>query len=119
MKRRTFLASTLATACLPRRVAAQSARDVIRIGWVTALRAQSLAPYVETFRAGLSELGYEEGRNLRIEYCYGDDDPGRVPQLTQELMRQPVALIIATGGAASAVRRLNLPVPVVYVVSAD
>jgi putative tryptophan/tyrosine transport system substrate-binding protein len=120
MKRRTFLASALATTCFPvLRPAAQGTSEIVRIGWVTALRAQSLAPYVETFRAGLSELGYEEGRNLRIEYRYGDDDPSTVPQLAQDLMRHPVALIIATGGAASAVRMLNLPVPVVYVMSAD
>jgi putative ABC transport system substrate-binding protein len=120
MKRRTFLASALATTCFPvLRPAAQGRSEIVRIGWVTALRAQSLAPYVETFRAGLSELGYEEGRNLRIEYRYGDDNLGRVPELAQELVRLPVALIVAQGAAASAVRRLNLPVPTVYVVSAD
>jgi putative tryptophan/tyrosine transport system substrate-binding protein len=116
MKRRTFLASALATTCFPvLRPAAQGRSEIVRIGWVTALRAQSLAPYVETFRAGLSELGYEEGRNLRIEYRYGDDNLGRVPELAQELVRLPVALIVAQGAAASAVRRLNLPVPTVYV----
>ena len=63
--------------------------------------------------------GYEEGRNLTVEYRYGDDDIGRVPELADYLVRTPVSLIIAQGAAVSVAKKLNLPVPVVFVFSAD
>jgi putative tryptophan/tyrosine transport system substrate-binding protein len=117
MKRRTFLASTLATTCLPRAIAAQGGTKVYRIGWLTAQRAASLAPYLDAFRGGLADLGYVEGRNLVIEYRYGDDAIERVPQLAAELMRIPVELIVAQGAAAFEIH--DLTVPVVYGISAD
>jgi putative tryptophan/tyrosine transport system substrate-binding protein len=69
--------------------------------------------------AGLADLGYNEGGNLHIEYRYGEDDIGRVSELAESLLRVPVALIVAQGTAVSAVRKLGLSIPVVYVFSAD
>ena len=67
MKRRLFLA-TLATALLPpdRSVFAQPKPG--RIGVLTAQRPTSLAPYVDAVCAGFVELGWNEGRNLMIDY---------------------------------------------------
>jgi putative ABC transport system substrate-binding protein len=118
MKRRLFLAG-LSTTFLPRGLVAQDGASSKRIGWLTAQRPPSLAPYLDAFRAGLSELGYTEGSNLHIEYRYGDDDIQRVPELAESLLRVPVALIVAQGAAASAVRRLRLNIPVIFVFSAD
>ena len=86
MRRRTFLASALGMGCLPQRIAAQGVPTPARIGWLTAQRAPSLAPYVDTLRAGLAELGHEEGRNIVIESRYGDDKIERVPELAMELI---------------------------------
>ncbi len=119
MKRRTLLASTLAVASLPRSVVAQTSKKVIRIGWLTAQRAASLAPYVATFRAALADLGYVEGRNLMIDFRYGDDALERVPELATELVRLPVDLIVAQGAAVPEIKQLGLKVPVVYVYSGD
>jgi putative tryptophan/tyrosine transport system substrate-binding protein len=119
MRRRTFLASAIGMACLPQRIAAQGAPTVARIGWLTAQRAPSLAPYLEALRSGLAEVGHEEGRNLLIEYRYGDDDIARVPELAAGLVRLSVSLIVVQGAAVSVLQRMNLPVPVVYVTSGD
>jgi putative tryptophan/tyrosine transport system substrate-binding protein len=119
MKRRTLLASALVMGCFPHRIAAQGAPTVARIGWLTAQRAPSLAPYVDTLRYALAELGHEEGRNLVIEHRYGDDSIERVPELAMELVRLPVSLIVVQGAAVSVVQKLNLPVPIVYVTSGD
>jgi putative ABC transport system substrate-binding protein len=117
VKRRTFLATILATVCFPRVIAAQSGTKVYRIGWLTAQQAASLAPYLDAFRSGLADLGYVEGRNLVIEYRYGDDAIERVPELAAELVRIPVDLIVAQGAAAFEIH--GLTVPVVYGISAD
>ena len=120
MKRRSFMVSSLALAALPmaRRAGATAARPW-RVGWLTAQRAPSLAPFVATFRSGLAELGYREGDTLKIEFRYGDDRVERVPDLAAELVRLPVDVIVAQGAAVSIVSRIGLPVPVVYVFSGD
>jgi putative tryptophan/tyrosine transport system substrate-binding protein len=119
MKRRAFLLSLFAMSAVPRTVFAQGAAKVVRIGWLTAQQASSLTPYVSAMRTALADLGYVEGSNLVIEFRYGDDVIERVPELAAELMRLPVDLIVAQGAAAFEIRRLGLPVPVVFSVSAD
>lgn len=119
MDRRTFLAFPLAIAALPRSVAAQGAAKVARIGWLTAQREASLTPFLAALRAAFVDLGYTEGRNLVIEYRYGNDDLERVPALAAELVRLPVELILAQGAAVVVLAKLGLPVPLVYIVSLD
>src|ERR1700739_1791089 len=99
-RRRGLLASILATACFPQGIAAQSSAKFYRIGWITAQRAPSLAPYLDAFRIGLTDLGYVEGRDLVIEYRYADDAIERVPELATELVRVPVDVLVAQGAAA-------------------
>jgi putative ABC transport system substrate-binding protein len=119
MDRRTFLALPLAVAALARGVAAQGVTKIARIGWLTAQREASLTPFLAALRAAFSDLGYTEGRNLVIEYRYGDDDLERVPALAAELVRLPVELILVQGAAVSVLAKLSLPIPMVYVTSED
>jgi putative ABC transport system substrate-binding protein len=119
VKRRTFLASALATAILPQKVRAQAPAKAARLGWLTAQQASSLTPYLAAMRAGFSEIGLVEGRNLTIEYRYGDDAIERVPDLAAELVRLGVDLIIVQGAAVSAISQRGLSVPIVYVFSGD
>jgi putative tryptophan/tyrosine transport system substrate-binding protein len=119
MNRRSFLALTLSIAAVPRPAFAQAAGKMFRIGWLTAQRAPSLTPFIDSFRVGLSELGYVEHRNIEIEYRYGDDDLLRVAPLASELVRKRVDLIVVQGAAVPLVYELKLPVPAVYVFSGD
>jgi putative ABC transport system substrate-binding protein len=118
MKRRTFLASAFAVAAMQRNLVAQGVQKPAR-GWLTAQKASSLTPYLAAMRAGFADLGYVEGRNLTIEYRYGDDVVERVPELAAGLVKLPVDLIVAQGAAVSEVSTLGLPVPIVYVFSGD
>lgn len=70
-------------------------------------------------RTGFADLGYVEGRNLTIEYRYGNDAVERVPALAAELVKLPVNIIVAQGAAVSEISNLGLPIPVVYIFSAD
>jgi len=119
VKRRTFLASALVTAILPRSLRAQGSPKAARIGWLTAQQASSLAPYLDAMRAGFSEIGYVEGRNLAIEYRYGDDAIEHVPDLAAELVKLGVDLLVVQGTAVSVVNHLGLTLPIVYVFSGD
>lgn len=119
MNRRAFLASVVAlgTVAHPGRV--RAATKTVTIGWLTAQRASSLAPFLDAFRSGLAEFGYREGDNLEIEYRYGDDNLLRVAPLAAELVRKPVDLIVVQGAAVPLVYELKLSIPVVYVFSGD
>jgi len=66
--------------------------------------------------AGLRELGWTEGQNLRLDVRYGDDDPERIRSLAQELVRSAPDVILVSG--TSAARELQLAtttIPIVFV----
>jgi putative ABC transport system substrate-binding protein len=119
MNRRAFVTSAIAFGGLAHLDLARAAAKPATIGWLTAQRATSLTPFLEAFRAGLGELGYRDGDNLRVEYRYGDDDLSRVNALVTELVRKPVDVLVVQGAAVPLVYRLNLPVPAAYVFSGD
>jgi len=116
MKRRAFLSFSAAALAMP--VLGQ-APATARIGWLSAQRPPSLAPYVVAFREALADLGWVERRNLVIEFRFGDDDLGRVPALAEELVALRVDVIVAQGAAVYEISRLGLELPVVYVYSGD
>ena len=119
IQRRQFLVASGALFAAPAVVFAQGTAKPARIGWLTAQREASLTPFLAALRSAFVDLGYTEGRNLAIEYRYGDDDPARVPELAAELVRLPVDLILAQGAAVPVAAKLGLPVPLVYVFSGD
>ena len=59
------------------------------------------ANLVRPFRDGLRELGYEEGRNIVIEYRWADGNYERFPALVAELLAVPVDVIVTAGTPAT------------------
>jgi putative ABC transport system substrate-binding protein len=115
MRRRALLLA--AATPLARPVLAQP--SVARIGWLTAQRPASLAAFLPALREGLAEAGWVEGRNLVIEYRYGDDDLSRVPALLSELLGARVQAIVVQGAAVAEVVRLRPPAPVLFAISSN
>jgi putative ABC transport system substrate-binding protein len=76
------------------------------------------------FRRGLAEIGYAEGRNLAIEYRFGNAKFDRLPALAMDLIERHVAVIVyagAGGNPEDAVwRRLRASnIPIVFSVGQD
>jgi putative ABC transport system substrate-binding protein len=89
MKRRDFI--TLlggAAAAWPLAARAQSRGKVFRIGFVGLPMADSLPKRPEAFRAGLRDLGYQEGRDIIIEFRWADGQYDRLPALFADLVRR-------------------------------
>jgi putative ABC transport system substrate-binding protein len=120
MRRREFIAGLGSLlVCLSFEARAQGTTRVVRVGWLTAQREASLTPFLTALRSALADFGYSEGRNLFMEYRFGDDQLDRVPALAAELVQRPVDLILAQGAAVAVAAKLNLPVPLIYVFSGD
>ena len=71
MNRLTFLCGlTLGALSIPLAAEAQQAGKVPRIGYLSAVSAETDKSRVAAFRQGLRELGYVEGETIVIEYRY-------------------------------------------------
>ena len=79
---------------------AQQAK-LIRIGILVAGPASAVSTRVEAFRRGLRERGYVEGKNIAIEYRYGEGKPERMSELAAELVRLKVNVIVTAGSQAT------------------
>src|SRR6266403_3592624 len=53
-----------------------------------------------SFRRGLSEAGYIDGRDVRIEFRSADNQTARLPELAADLVRSQAAVIVALDGPA-------------------
>ena len=75
----------------------------------------------EAFRKGLAEQGFEDGRNIAIEYRWAEGRYDRLPDLAQELVRRGATAIAATGGGMStraAIAATNT-LPIVFAIGED
>jgi len=73
---------------------------------------------VEAFRQGLRELGYVEGRNIRIEFRTAQGHIDRLPALAEELvLLKANVIVVGNAPAALAVKRVTSTIPIVMVVS--
>ena len=71
-----------------------------------------LAVFVER----LKELGWAEGRNLRLDVRWGADDPDRYPRQAAELIAMtPDVLVAPTSFTLAALQRATRSVPIVFV----
>ncbi len=103
----------------PLAAGAQQASKMARLG-VLLFSTPEGDPNLATFRQGLSELGYVEGKNLTTLYRYAEGKPERLANLAVELAALKPDVIFALGGdVAPFARTATNTIPIVMAVSVD
>ena len=120
MRRRNFLAG-LASTTVAWPLAARAQQPAVpMIGFLSAVPPSNMLKWVDGFRQGLAETGYEEGRNVAVEYRWSDSDYDRLPALAADLIERRVAVIVAVGvDPAHAAKTATTTIPIVFFMSGD
>src|SRR5260370_26922631 len=101
MRRRDFNALLGASLACPLGACGQEPAIPV-IGFLNSASPEPFKDLVAAFRQGLKEQGYEDGRNLSIEFRWAEGDENRLKAMADDLVSRRVALIRATRGSGSA-----------------
>lgn len=101
--------------------AQQPAKQVPRIGFISPSGSPATPSFLfDSFRQGLRDLGYVEGKNVLIERRYAEGRLDRMPALVNELVQQKVDIIIAVNNVViRAAKEATKSIPIVMVSSID
>jgi len=123
VKRREFI-TLVGGAALAGPVAARAQQPdrMRRVGVLmpSAMEDSEAKARVAAFLQGLQELGWTDGRNIRIEYRWGSGDARRVPKYAEELVALAPDVILAQGSStAGPLLQATRAIPIVFVIVPD
>jgi putative ABC transport system substrate-binding protein len=109
-----FLATTAAT------LHAQPATKTWKIGILVSSSQAQNAARDDALRQGLRDLGYDESKNISMEFKYAEGKLDRLPQLARELVDHKVDLIVVGGtNVAVAAKNATSTIPIVVAGAGD
>jgi putative ABC transport system substrate-binding protein len=123
IRRREFI-FTLGGAAVawPLAAHAQQGERVRRIGVLMNLAADDPEGQARltAFAQGLQQLGWTDGRNVRIDYRWGAGDAGAFHRYAEELLALAPDVILASGTpSVQALQKVTRTVPIVFALVAD
>jgi putative ABC transport system substrate-binding protein len=122
LRRREFITLLGGAAAWPRAARAQQPERVRRIGVLMNLAADD--PESQTrnaaFLQGMQQLGWTDGRNVRIDYRWAAGDADRFRTYAAELVAlAPDVILASTSPAVAALQQATRSVPIVFVIVID
>jgi putative tryptophan/tyrosine transport system substrate-binding protein len=115
-----LVALTLGLLLVPRAVEAQPSAHVPRIGLLCLFSSATGQSKIESFRQGLRDLGYIEGKNILIEFRWAEGHRERLAELAADLVRLDVAVIVTESPpAALAAQQATHTIPIVTAAIGD
>jgi putative tryptophan/tyrosine transport system substrate-binding protein len=122
MKRREFIAGLGGAVAWPVMARAQQGERARRIGMLLPGDENDFIdkPRVSAFTQALADLGWTDGRNVRMDLRWGGGDINRIGALAQELVGLQPDIILASGVLATvAVQRETRTIPIVFATVSD
>jgi putative ABC transport system substrate-binding protein len=91
------------------------------VGFIHVGPADVIAHFVAAFRKGLNEAGYDEGKNVMVEYHRVGVEYDRLLAVIADLVHRQVAVIVTPGGPthALAAKAATATIPIVFLVGED
>src|SRR6516165_10050373 len=75
---------------------------------------------VTAFQQALQELGWSDGRNVRIDVCWGENDVDRERQCATELVALMPDVVLASGTlSVTPLQHIRPTLPIVFVDASD
>ena len=94
---------------------AQQPEKVARIGYLHSGSAARPPESLKAFREGLRDLGYIEGKTIKIEYRFAEYKPERIPELASELVGlNPDVIVTSQTPSVLAIQKISSTIPIVF-----
>jgi len=124
MRRRDFITLVVGAAATPTLLwplTGRAQQPAIRvIGFLGALSASASSIWVAAFLRRLTELGWIEGHNIKIEYRWAEGRNDRLAEFADEFVRLKVDVIATHATAPSlAAKQATSVIPIVFATSGD
>jgi putative tryptophan/tyrosine transport system substrate-binding protein len=121
MRRREFLSFLVGSAAAwPFAAGAQQPPKQATIGLLGSDNPATQGKLTAAFMHGLRELGWIEGRNLRVQYRWAEGDTSQLPRLANELVRLGVDVILTHNTPPTlAAKRATSVIPIVFATAGD
>jgi putative ABC transport system substrate-binding protein len=121
MRRRDFIRLAGGAAALwPLTAGAQPGMRKLGVLMIVAEDDPDSKRRIAAFRQGLGELGWQDGRNIQIEYRWAGGKPDLIRQYAQELVARAPDVILANGTpVVAALKPLTRSIPIVGVLIVD
>jgi putative ABC transport system substrate-binding protein len=116
MKRREFITAIGGAAAMwPITARAQQSTTPV-VALINGGAADAFVSYAAAFRKGLSEIGYDDQKNVTVEYHWLEGKYALLPDLLDNLIRRRVAVIATPGStpAALAAKAATATIPIVF-----
>jgi putative ABC transport system substrate-binding protein len=120
VRRREFISLLGCAAAWPLAVRAQQAGKMPTIGFLGQSTRSAGSEWVAAFVQRLSELGWNEGRTITIEYRWGEGREERFAEVAAEFVRLKVDIILTSGTlAVMAAKQATSVIPIVFATAGD
>jgi hypothetical protein len=121
VRRREFITCLGGAAAWPLAARAQQTDRVPRVGVLMSVAADGPEGQarLSAFLKGLQQLGWTDGRNVRIDYRWGAGDAERSRKYAAELVTLGPDVILASGDPVMALQQATRNVPIVFTIIAD